>query len=75
MSKRAWMLVALALGGGILLQIPTWGGHAEHHAGDGHDHAAMTGMASGQMESRATSATAVDDANQRTVALDVTGMT
>ena len=44
MSKRSWFLIAVVLGGGILLQIPTWGDHAEHHAEDGHDHRAMMEM-------------------------------
>jgi len=66
MSKRAWMLVALVLGGGILLQIPSWGGHAEHHAADGHDHESMDGMATPGV---------AENASQRTVALEVTGMT
>jgi len=64
MSKRAWMLVGLALGGGILLQIPSWGGH---------DHETMTGMTSARMASEEASAGTA--ATQRTVALDVTGMT
>jgi len=60
------MLVALALGGGILLQIPSWGGHAAHHAADGHDHGSMDGMAASGV---------AENASQRTVALEVTGMT
>ncbi len=63
MSKRSWFLVGLVLGGGILLQIPSWGGHAKHHAADGHDH-----------ESMAETATA-NRPGHHTVALKVAGMT
>jgi len=66
MSKRSWILVSLVLGGGILLQIPSWGGHAKHNAADGHDHGSMIEVAA--------TATAENPA-QRTVALEVTGMT
>ena len=66
MTKRSWILVGLALVGGILLQIPSWGGHAEHHATDGHDHGRVAGMAA--------SATA-ERPGTRTVNLEVTGMT
>ena len=66
MSKRTWFLVALALGGGILLQIPTWGGHAEHHAADGHAHCSTAGV---------TGAAHAEHPGMRTVALEVTGMT
>ncbi|MFQ5679934.1 MAG: hypothetical protein ACE5HP_10810 [Gemmatimonadota bacterium] len=66
MSKRTWFLVGLVLGGGILLQIPSWGGHAEHHAADGHDHGSMAEAADAARSERP---------GMRTVALEVTGMT
>lgn len=66
MSKRSWLLVGLVLGGGILLQIPSWGGHAEHHAEDGHHHGSVTEMAA---------SVAAENPGQRTVTLEVTGMT
>jgi hypothetical protein len=66
MSKRTWLLIGLVLGGGILLQIPSWGGHAEHHAADGHDHGSMVGMADAAHAERP---------GTRTVTLEVTGMT
>ena len=66
MSKRTWLIVALVLGGGILLQVPTGGDHGEHHAADGHDHGAMTEM---------TTPASAQLPGTRTVALEVTGMT
>lgn len=66
MSKPTWLLVTVALGGGILLQIPSWGGHAEHDAADGHDHASMTAMAASMT---------AESPGERVVALEVTGMT
>lgn len=66
MSKRSWLLVALALGAGILLQIPSWGGHAEHHAADGHDHGPAAGT---------DVAATAERPGTRTVTLEVTGMT
>lgn len=72
MSKRTWLLVGLVLGGGILLQIPEWGGHADHHAGDGHEHESMTEI-SDMVDGAATKTG--DAAARRTVALEVSGMT
>jgi hypothetical protein len=66
MSKRSWFLVVLALGGGILLQIPDWGGHAEHYAGDGHDHPSV---------GRVTASLVEENRGERVVVLEVTGMT
>ncbi len=63
MSKRSWLAVTLVIGVGILLQIPDRGGHIEHHATDGHDHGSM---ALGPVEGTP---------GQRTVVLEVTGMT
>lgn len=80
MSNRTWLLVAVALGGGILLQIPSWGGRAEHDADDGHDHAElaaeMAGM-DGEMADTEMSASSpeAERPGARTVALEVTGMT
>lgn len=72
MSKRTWLLVGLALGGGILLQIPEWGSHAEHHAGDGHDHASVAEM---EAMVEVTAMGDQENASTPTVALEVTGMT
>ena len=66
MSKRSWLLVGLVLGGGVLLQIPGWGGHAEHHATDGHDHGSMAQIAA---------AATAEHPGQSVVTLEVTGMT
>ena len=65
MSWKEWAAVAVVIGGGILLQIPTWGGHSEHHAEDGHDHASAVA---------ASAATAAENGD-RAVGLAVTGMT
>lgn len=72
MSKRTWLLVGLVLGGGILLQIPEWGGHADHHADDGHEHESMVAI-SEMVHGAATEKAAA--AATRTVALEVAGMT
>lgn len=69
MSKRAWILVAVLLGGGVLLQIP-------QHGPDEMDHASMAGTeTSTETGSSAVSATALEIAAVRTVRLEVTGMT
>ena len=78
MSKRAWLAVALVIGGGILLQIPSWGSRMEHQAGDGHDHTQMeSAMTSGAAAGVSTAGADVDAPlpGTRTVRLEVTGMT
>ena len=72
MSTRTWLFVGLVLGGGVLLQIPEWGGHAEHRAGDGHEHESMAEVSN--LVDEAATETA-DAAAERTVALEVSGMT
>jgi len=68
MSKRSWLLVAVVLGGGILLQIPSWGWGNHSNAGRG----AMTEMGMTVSDDLPGSRTAL---GTRTVPLDVTGMT
>ncbi|MFV1988549.1 MAG: hypothetical protein ACC682_14835 [Gemmatimonadota bacterium] len=64
MSKRSWLLVAVVLGAGILLQIPSWGWG--DHGVDVQERGAMMG----------TDAAASDQfPGTQTVFLDVTGMT
>ncbi len=72
MSKRTWFLVGLALGGGILLQIP----FGERHDGDH-----MAGMPEGRPQAErgvaegAPAEAMTPRAGERTVVLEVTGMT
>ena len=66
MSKRAWVLLAVVLGGGILLQIPSWGWGT--HGGDVQNRGAMPGM-----EMAASASDQIP--GTRVVPLDVTGMT
>jgi len=66
MSKRSWLLVAVVLGAGILLQIPSWGWG--DHGGDGQNRGEMTGMGLDAAASGEVPGT-------QTVFLDVTGMT
>ena len=78
MSKRTWLAVVLVIGGGILLQIPSWGSHTEHHAGDGHEHALpANATTSGATAGVPTARSQVDVPlpGTRTVQLEVTGMT
>lgn len=73
MSTRSWILIVAVIAGGILLQIPAWGGHAEHHPGDGHEHAAH-GV--GEVAPNAATSLRVElPPGARRVDLEVTGMT
>ncbi len=69
MSKRAWILVAILLGGGVLLQIP-WRGPGKM------DRSSVAGTESfTETGSSTVSETAEEIASVRTVRLEVTGMT
>lgn len=75
MSKGSAVLAALAIGGGILLQIPSRGGHAEHHAADGHGHAPAAAAAAVSAPATHPGAHPAEHPGARTVTLAVSGMT